>query len=71
MESFFLARVVDEDSFQESSPRWASAKGVRADPSRELELGSGKWGNAQGNLDHDVLRAVMSDNPVRPLEIED
>ena len=60
-----------EDDDPEGGPKWMSAKKVTADPTRELELGAGKWGEARGNLDQDILRAVMSDNPVRELEIED
>jgi len=52
-------------------PRWMSAKKITADPLREEELGSGKWGDAKSNLDHDILNEVMSSMPTRELEIED
>ena len=52
-------------------PRWMSAKKITADPLREEELGSGKWGHAKSNLDHDILNEVMSSMPTRELELED
>jgi hypothetical protein len=58
-------------SFVKDSPRWMSAKGINADPMREDELGSGKWGNAQSNLDQDILKEVMSTTPVRELDLDD
>lgn len=52
-------------------PRWMAAKSITADPRREDELGSGKWGEAKSQLDHDILKEVMSSTPVRELDLED
>ncbi|MAA80428.1 MAG: hypothetical protein CL916_14325 [Deltaproteobacteria bacterium] len=52
-------------------PRWMSAKSITANPHREDELGSGKWGEAQSNLDQDILQEVMSSTPVRELDLDD
>ena len=52
-------------------PRWMSAKGITASVHREDELGSGKWGEAQSNLDQDILQEVMSATPVRELDLDD
>jgi hypothetical protein len=58
-------------SIEKDSPRWMAAKGINADPMREDELGSGKWGNAQSNLDQDILKEEMSTTPVRELDLDD
>lgn len=52
-------------------PRWMAAKGITANPHREDELGSGKWGEAKSNLDQDILQEVMSSTPVRELDLDD
>ena len=54
-----------------TQPRWMAAKGISANSHREDELGSGKWGEAQSNLDQDILQEVMSSTPVRELDLDD
>lgn len=48
-------------------PKWAQARGVTFDESREAELGDGKWTEAARSLDE--VREALPDTPVRELDL--
>lgn len=70
-EAFEKTEDVSIEVTSGAQPRWMAAKGITANPHREDELGSGKWGEAKSNLDQDILQEVMSSTPVRELDLED
>ena len=49
------------------APKWSGIKGVTADPSRESELGAGKWTESGRSIEE--LTKGMSSAPVRELDL--